>query len=155
MSARKNDSGKPHTAITLAHPKFGDPMLPERFWDKVHPEPSTGCWLWTGCTVKGYGQLTWKDRRKKYAHRLVLGLSCSTHFVVDHLCGVKCCVNPAHLELVSSRENLLRGDTAASRNVVKTTCVRGHLLAGENVYTHNRKRYCNKCRQVRRMESKL
>ncbi len=35
--------------------EFGDARLPERFWQKVTPCPMTGCWLWTGSHVDGYG----------------------------------------------------------------------------------------------------
>jgi hypothetical protein len=53
--------------------------------------------------------------------------------VLDHLCRVRNCVNPKHLEPVIERINFLRGVGASARNAKKTHCVRGHRLAGKNV----------------------
>lgn len=47
---------------------------------------------------------------------------------IDHLCRNRGCINPHHLEAVTHRENLLRGDTLAARNAAKTVCPRGHSL---------------------------
>ncbi len=53
---------------------------------------------------------------------------------LDHLCRVRNCVNPAHLEPVTHRENTLRGDGVTAINARKTSCHRGHPFAGENLY---------------------
>ena len=48
---------------------FGDRRVPPRFWDKVSPEPNSGCWLWLGSvTAKGYGEF-WAGDRLERAHR--------------------------------------------------------------------------------------
>jgi len=80
----------------------------ERFFDKVSPEPNSGCWLWdaTG-DEKGYGFLKIGNRHHR-AHRVSYQLHkgpIPKGMVVDHLCSVRCCVNPDHLEAVSHREN--------------------------------------------------
>ena len=53
---------------------------------------------------------------------------------LDHCCRNRVCCNPAHLELVTGRENLRRGETYAAANAAKTHCPRGHPLSGENLY---------------------
>ena len=122
----------------------------ERFDAKWIPEPNTGCWLWVGTTSpNGYGRF-WSKGRLAYAHRHAYerwvgpipdGLQ------LDHLCRVRCCVNPGHLEAVTCRENLLRGETFQAANAAKTHCIRGHEFTPEN--THVRKgggRDCRTCR---------
>lgn len=108
-----------------------------------------GCWLWTGAVQRskrtGYGL----DTTGRMAHRLVYeefigpipdGLQ------LDHLCRVRHCVNPAHLEPVTHRENQLRGFGASGVNARKTHCIAGHAFDEGNTYrqTGNR-RACRKC----------
>lgn len=82
----------------------------KRFWSKV--EKTDTCWLWRGFTTKkGYGHFA-LGRGYKQAHRhsyeLLVG-KIPSHLQIDHLCRVRNCVNPDHLEPVTSRENALRG----------------------------------------------
>ena len=90
----------------------------DRFCAKVSPEPNTGCWLWTGATVRGYGQF-WQGDRKILAHRFayvnLVGLV-PIGKELDHLCRVRCCCNPAHLEPVTRRENMLRAPANAPKD---------------------------------------
>lgn len=85
------------------------------------------CWLWTRSLSKdGYGWAS-LDNRTWQAHRLVYVLLRGTppsHLVLDHLCRVRHCVNPEHLEPVTPRQNLERGETTTSA----TTCAKGHPL---------------------------
>lgn len=67
---------------------------------------------------------------------------------LDHLCRIRRCVNPAHLEPVTHRVNILRGDTFAARKKAQTHCVNGHELAGHNAYhtpTRPNTRQCRTC----------
>jgi hypothetical protein len=52
---------------------------------------------------------------------------------LDHICRNRDCCNPAHLEPVTVKENILRGDSLSARNARKTHCHRGHPLAGDNL----------------------
>lgn len=138
----------------------------KRFWAKVDkagpaPEcrPDLGpCWLWKG--AKGGNQ-----RYQKYGRVQVAGTGKTgqAHVVsykwaggfvpdgwdVDHLCRVSLCVRPSHLEAVTHKENLARGDGQPARNARKTHCIRGHEFAPENTYVGPRGgRTCRACRKL-------
>lgn len=82
----------------------------ERFTDGFTVQ--TDCWLWKKTILQsGYGQVYW-DGRRQYAHRvsyMVYKGPIPDGLTIDHLCRVRKCVNPAHLEAVSNRENIVRG----------------------------------------------
>lgn len=122
-----------------------------RFWSKV--EVTDGCWLWTGCQVQnGYGQFRF-DGRTGLAHRWAY-----EHFVgpipdgldLDHLCRVRHCVNPAHLEPVTRAENLHRGKgNGFQLNAAKTHCAQGHPFSGHNlIIGKNGQRLCRACKNA-------
>lgn len=71
---------------------------------------------------------------------------------LDHLCQVKACVNPDHLEIVDGRTNKSRSKiTLNGRNIRKTHCPQGHSYSGENLYVRpNGHRQCQTCRREQR-----
>lgn len=115
------------------------------------------CWTWTGSVGwDGYGR-AYHNRLNQLAHRAVY-----TEFkgkippkmTIDHLCRNKICVNPEHLEVVSQRENILRGDTRAGKNAKKSHCSRGHEFTPENTYTYTGSRggtwrACRACERIK------
>jgi hypothetical protein len=131
--------------------------LSERFEEKFTPEPNCGCWLWVGATSPSasgkhpYGIFT-KDGKLRMAHRvsyeMAIGLI-PDGLQLDHLCRMTLCVNPAHLEPVTPKENIRRGRTAeAARNtqLSKTHCPHGHEYSGDNLYIKpNGRRECRQC----------
>lgn len=98
-----------------------------RFWEKVNKSgpvpdcnPSLGrCWVWTGYTAPrtGYGQYGGNQTgSSRLVHRIAYELCVAPvpeGKWLDHLCKVRNCVNPAHLEPVTPRENIRRGDQGA------------------------------------------
>src|SRR5262245_13889065 len=108
-----------------------------RFWAKVAKSADPdGCWLWTSeLTIKGYGRFTPHGRRHLKAHRVAYELLVGpipAGLITDHTCKVRHCVNPAHIEPVTVRENSLRGthpNYVAHRN---NTCAQGHPFTPEN-----------------------
>lgn len=121
-----------------------------RFWPKVRK--TKHCWIWIGCVLKGgYGVFEVRGR-SLCAHRvsfLLSGKRLSKKLTLDHLCRNRRCVNPDHLEAVSMRVNALRGFGAPAVNARKTHCVRGHELAGTNLYPYEGVRLCKRCQNIR------
>lgn len=125
----------------------------ERFWPKV--ERTETCWLWQAkINNRGYGLFSY-DGRMQAAHRVAYELLVGPipeGLDIDHLCAVRHCVNPAHLEPVTHRENLLRGSGFAAVNAAKTHCPYGHEYTPENTYTSPHPdggRICRTCKRER------
>lgn len=107
-----------------------------RFWAKVNKTDT--CWLWTGDLHKdGYGNF-WPDNRRDVRRRSVRAHRWAyEHLVgaipdglqIDHLCRVRNCVNPDHLEAVTFAENVARGARAS-----QTHCKNGHPFDAANTY---------------------
>lgn len=143
--------------------------LPERFWSKVDMGGPDECWLWTAATVRGYGSFWWNGTQRG-VHRLVYAevhdLDYLPSLSIDHTChnadpecigGQTCvhrrCVNPAHLEQVTSGVNLLRSTlTLASKEAQTTHCPAGHEYTDENTYVWRKMRHCRECARVRSRE---
>lgn len=77
---------------------YGDPRLPQRYWDKVYPCPISGCWLWGGShKERGYGQFR-LENRPWMTHRLMFSIAHGyLPKMVCHRCDTPACVNPDHL----------------------------------------------------------
>lgn len=117
-------------------------------------EKTESCWLWLGATNSGYGYINFPRQSRMGAVHAIL----YRYFVgpvpkgkeLDHLCRVRNCVNPAHLEPVSRRENTLRGMAPNAISVRTNSCYRGHKFTLENTYFNRGKRHCQTCRKVAR-----
>lgn len=100
----------------------------------------------------GYTQTTVNGRRM-YAHRAVYEAEYGPippGLVIDHLCKVRDCVNPRHMEAVPQRINVHRGDSFSAVNRTKTECVSGHPYDEANTYWRpDGKRDCRTCRAIR------
>lgn len=135
-------------------------MTPEdRFWKRIKFTDS--CWLWTGPTRSPdslYGFIF--DKKLMPVHRFSYELLVGTiaeGLVIDHLCRVKLCVNPSHLEAVTVHENTMRGISFSAKNAIKTHCPKGHEYDKANTYlTPLAKRDCRECRRMatKRYEAK-
>ena len=111
----------------------------------------TGCWEWQlYLTPQGYGRWNYRGRNG-FAHRIVYELLTNPipdGLELDHLCRNHACVNPEHLEMVTHRENVLRGESPHAKHARKTHCKSGHEFNEHNTYwrspTH---RECRECRR--------
>lgn len=115
---------------------------------------SNGCWIWIGGRQSGgYGALRDRrpgdqdDRQMVLAHRFVyeeLVGDIPEDLQLDHLCRIRECVNPEHLEPVTNLENSHRG-----LNGPQEYCQRGHRFEGDNVYVRpDGRRECVPCRRM-------
>lgn len=132
-----------------------------RFWtkvDKFGPDgfhSQTGenlgpCWRWTaGCTRAGYGLFS-INRHPTYAHRFAYEVTVGRippRLQIDHLCRIKNCVNPVHLEPVTNAENGRRG-LAGHHWATRTSCLKGHPYTVANLYVDpSGRRRCVTCRR--------
>lgn len=118
--------------------------LPERIRSKIKIQEN-GCWEWIASkTGSGYGHLQW-DKKFQQAHRVVYEIlvgSIPYGLDLDHLCRIRSCVNPSHLEPVTRRENLRRNPNS---NETKTHCPYGHEYNIENTYNYLTGRECKIC----------
>ena len=125
--------------------------LEERFNAKYEVSES-GCWNWiAGIFGTGYGQFRVGDKRigaHRQSYKIFKG-EIPEGLVIDHLCRNIMCVNPSHLEAVTSSVNRLRGFNPEHRRV-KPHCKNGHDYTPENtkLYAHRKGRTCLICKNI-------
>jgi hypothetical protein len=143
-------------ACRLAH---GISSLEERFWARV--KKTATCWIWQGQRGGDYGRLQLPERGGKrstdmahrFAYKALVG-EIPEGLDLDHLCRNTLCVNPAHLEAVTSEVNVMRGIGVGAKNAAKTHCKHGHPLFGPNLTPRKGRkgrvaRECLICRRAR------
>jgi len=124
----------------------------EELESKIERIPFSGCWLWTGALVSGYGQKT-ENGKQQYTHRLSWELHrghIPDGLYVLHRCDVRCCVNPDHLFLGTYSDNTL--DAVAKgrwANSKKTHCPKGHPYDDVNTTRSGGRRHCRACNNQR------
>jgi hypothetical protein len=123
--------------------------LLRRFWMKVSVRP-WDCWEWAASVRKdGYGRFLLNGEATLahlVAYRCLVG-PIPADLALDHLCRNRRCVNPEHLEPVTDKVNILRGNAPAAINSRKTHCQRGHPLKGDNLGVDSTgRRRCKKCK---------
>lgn len=114
---------------------------------------STGCWEWQGSrNWDGYGHAR-HEGKLSLTHRLTYTFAVGPipdGLTIDHLCRVRACCNPAHLEPVDRRTNVLRGDTFQAKHAAQTHCLRGHEFTPANTFIEaSGSRRCIACRRAR------
>jgi hypothetical protein len=129
-------------------------------WERISEQCTwdRGCFVWHGDTVKcGYGRIRigGGNGRKVLVHRATY-----EHFVgpipdgmtIDHVkargCHSRACCNVDHLEVVSFRENVMRGDSFAARHAKATHCPQGHPYDLFNTRLYQGRRYCRACNRL-------
>lgn len=138
-------------------PKMQESLLEQRakkFWSQV--DKTESCWNWKRGLRNGYGAPWFKGRKSEYAHRISYELlvgKIPKGMEIDHLCRNRACCNPSHLEVVSAKENTLRGIGITAINSKKTKCINGHLFTLINTYKYKTKdgfikRYCRVCNRL-------
>lgn len=125
-------------------------LLWERLLESIELSDN-GCWLWVRPpNTSGYGYLKVAGKNT-LAHRAsyeTFEAPIPADLHIDHLCRVRHCINPAHMEPVTCQVNVLRGETMAARNSKVTHCPRGHEYTEENTGHSSQGRYCRECRRA-------
>ena len=120
--------------------------LTKRFWRFV--KKTDNCWLWLGYkNLKGYGRMNEK-RKTNYAHRFSYEIhkgKIPKGLVIDHLCRNTSCVNPDHLEVVTQRQNILRGESIFAQEARQTECLNKHKYTEETLRIYDGHRRCRIC----------
>lgn len=120
--------------------------------------PDTGCWIWNGRpTAKGYAKTVIANKHvrvHRYVYEAIYGPIGG--LTVDHLCRVRNCINPYHLEAVTAKENNLRGLGVTAINAKAKTCKNGHPFDRvKNRSDGTKQRVCSICKNVHLREYKM
>lgn len=138
--------------------------IEERFFNRVSPEPNSGCWLWDGAVAAGnkgthfYGRF-WNGSRLVAAHRqawsLLIGpIPAGSH--VLHKCDIPQCVNPDHLFLGSHADNMADMTAKGKSHRGKTHCKRGHPFDEQNTRWVQKQGYIGRqCRTCANQSGKM
>jgi hypothetical protein len=132
----------------------------DRFMDNVRVQEN-GCAIWIGGSRNcgtDYGGFNFRGKRylaHRYAYEQLIG-PIPEGLSLDHLCRNPRCVNPAHLEPVTHRENVVRGIGVPAVNARKTHCKRGHPFSEANTRVRLKKgrpgRECRTCIREQKRE---
>ena len=114
------------------------------------------CWKWAHhIQNKGYGVIAYQGGTRLahvFSWELVNG-PVPEGLELDHLCRVRDCCNPSHLEPVTHRENMLRSLAPVFVAHRSGKCIRGHLMTPENSQVRkNGRRYCRACQNKLRRD---
>lgn len=127
------------------------------------------CWVWTGSTnSQGYGRLTTgsrsdNTRKTEAAHRASYRTfvgEIPNGLTIDHLCRNRKCINPDHLEAVTIKENVSRGNPLWKQQMARTHCPQGHEYTEDNIYRYATKhggtcRNCKTCMKARSIQRSI
>ena len=136
---------------------FAKVSVADRFWQSVSKTDT--CWLWMGSKHQdGYGRF-WNGIRRvpshRWAYEQVHG-PIPNGLQIDHLCRVRHCVNPAHLEVVTGQQNFRRGSHPNVRLHHAGHCKHGHPFTKANTYIKkNGTRFCRACNRNRQAKYRL
>lgn len=122
--------------------------------------PRPDCRVWMGATDNGYGRV-FVDGRARRAHRVMWELvngPIPDDLTIDHLCRIRACINPDHMELVTVAENSRRATRGkwiarSIRPRLVEECQNGHPYNDENTRIDARgRRSCRVCARLRQAE---
>lgn len=135
--------------------------IEDRLRAKLAREAGSDCVVWTGrVSFNGYGRIGagGRNAREVRVHRVAYELAhgpIPAGLQIDHLCRNRRCCNPDHLEVVTPRENTMRGNGPTAINSRKASCKRGHEFTPDNTFAAaDGSRECRACRRAHGREYK-
>ena len=137
--------------------KFNSPKYVIKRFNSLYKIKPNMCWEWIGSTRGGYSQFWFMGINilgHKFSYEFFNG-HIPKGMTVDHICRNKLCVNPFHLDLVTRRENVLRGTNQIMKNATKTHCPNNHEYSGDNLKFTKMGRVCATCARFRRIKYRL
>ncbi|SRR6266851_2438823 len=127
------------------------PAQAQRFWSRV--KKTDTCWLWFPLARgDGYAHFYLTSKLQRVAHRVAymeLVGPIPNGLQLDHLCRVRHCVNPEHLEAVTPKVNVLRSTVGRTQRA-RTHCPQGHPYLGHNIKWRHGFRSCRICFNLQR-----
>lgn len=115
--------------------------IPERIVDKISLNHESGCWIWDGSlSGNGYGYVKIRGKMR-LVHKVIYEAfkgPVPSHLEIDHICRLRYCVNPSHLEAVDNAEN-------QRRKPKRTHCRNGHCYEEVGYYLYDGVRSCKRC----------
>lgn len=114
------------------------------------------CWEYQGHLFREYGYYKYEGKNypvHRMSYKVYVG-EIPDDLVIDHLCRNHRCINPEHLEAVTSKENVLRGEGITARRARQTHCKHGHKLTPKNIYPYKGWRICRKCHRANDLKYK-
>lgn len=127
--------------------------LYERLVSKIDPQSTDECWEWKGGkTGGGYGSMKVEGVMilvHQIAYTLWVG-PLTVDMIVHHKCENRACINPHHLELLTSSQHKLLHPSSNPHDCKKniTHCPKGHIYDESNTYLHKGARYCRECKRA-------
>lgn len=125
-------------------------MITKERFDTKYRILDNGCWEWLGALMTGGYGSCWYGKQSIGAHRVSYffhkGIMSNRAQQIDHLCRNRACVNPDHMELVTRKENILRGMAPSAKYARSTRCIRGHEFDEKNTIVNpDGHRNCREC----------
>lgn len=151
---------RPSSRLAKLRTPDGPVTLPIRVWEKINF--TERCWLWTGADSGDddpWGKV-WDGQRVVPAHRWIYeeayDVRLPPEIEPDHLCKVRLCVRPSHLDPITKRENVMRSNAPGPLAVRTNHCKRGHEFTPENtrIRRSDGGRECRSCARMRNRAAK-
>jgi len=122
----------------------------DRFFSKIDVLPGNDCLLWTGKPNQGYGRISFHGKlwmAHRWIYEKATGETLTPEMCIDHMCRVRNCVNPAHLQLLTKGGNaIVNSISPTALNKEKTHCIHGHEFTPENLLPSSVRKGVRKCR---------
>lgn len=127
----------------------------DRFWSKVFKSPKPGCWLWTSPKLDDGYAMFYDGQKMVLAHRYSWALAGhplpdyenGRGSMLDHICRVRHCVNPAHMRVVTRKQNNEHLDADGSLRKNNSSGFRGVSKAGDSWTAQVMHRGRNHCKR--------